>query len=104
MTRVSQFGERMMRLIESQQWLDIPSYKLEHGYALTLNLLGDSTERVRDLLHGTTKRSSPNALPKPASNDCCAWHCRTWCKTPTIGRGGRNDERSRHRVRRPADR
>jgi len=39
-------------VIEGQQWLDVPSYKLEHGMTLGLTLLGDATEPVRNLLHG----------------------------------------------------
>lgn len=51
--RVRELGERAMLSIESRPWLDVPSYKLEHGVALTLNLLGNRTWRVRSFLHGT---------------------------------------------------
>jgi nitrite reductase/ring-hydroxylating ferredoxin subunit len=53
MGRVSQFGERLSHAIEAQGWLDRPSYKLEHGLALTLNLFGDAGQRLRNALHGT---------------------------------------------------
>ncbi|HET7306099.1 MAG TPA: DUF2231 domain-containing protein, partial [Segeticoccus sp.] len=46
-------GERALRALESQAWLDRPGYQLEHGVALTTNLLGDARTRVLNLLHGT---------------------------------------------------
>jgi nitrite reductase/ring-hydroxylating ferredoxin subunit len=46
-------GERAARWIEGQWWLDTPSYKIEHGIALTFNLLGSGSHRVQDFLHGT---------------------------------------------------
>jgi hypothetical protein len=42
----------MVAVIEGQGWLDKPSYKIEHGMALALNLLGPAGVRVRDFLHG----------------------------------------------------
>jgi len=53
MGRVVQLAERAVHAIEGQRWLDVPSYKLEHGYALVLNLLGGASEHVRSALHGT---------------------------------------------------
>lgn len=51
--RLAEVAERALTAVEGQQWLDAPSYKLEHGMALVLNLLGGATEPVRNLLHGT---------------------------------------------------
>jgi hypothetical protein len=53
MGRFADAAERVMAAIEGQQWLDVPSYKIEHGYALLLNLMGEATDRVRNGLHGT---------------------------------------------------
>jgi hypothetical protein len=33
-------GDRIVAVIESQGWLYKPSYKIEHGMTLALNLLG----------------------------------------------------------------
>ncbi len=41
-----------MGFIEDQEWLDGPSYKVEHGFALTMNLLGARNEPVANFLHG----------------------------------------------------
>jgi len=51
--RFRQAAERAVNAVESQEWLDKPSYKLEHGMALALNLLGEHGERVGNFLHGT---------------------------------------------------
>lgn len=51
--RFAKAAERVVKMIESQSWLDKPSYKIEHGLALTSNLLGEPGERLRTLLHGT---------------------------------------------------
>ncbi len=40
-----------MNAVESQEWLDKPSYKLEHGVALTLHLLGEHGQRVGNFEH-----------------------------------------------------
>lgn len=53
MGRFAETAERALTTIEGQEWLDTPSYKLEHGFALVLNMLGDATEPVRNALHGT---------------------------------------------------
>lgn len=45
-------SERWTRAIEGQQWLDRPSYKLEHGLALVFNLFGDQGKPLQDALHG----------------------------------------------------
>lgn len=45
-------GDRIVAVIEGQDWLDKPSYKIEHGMTLVLNLLGPAGVRVRDFLHG----------------------------------------------------
>jgi nitrite reductase/ring-hydroxylating ferredoxin subunit/uncharacterized membrane protein len=50
--RFSDIAARALGAVEGQQWLDTPSYKLEHAIALTLNLLGDASEPVRNMLHG----------------------------------------------------
>lgn len=39
--------------VEGTEALDGPSYSLEHGVALTLNLLGGAGDAVRNALHGT---------------------------------------------------
>ena len=49
---VRRTAERAMHLIERQKWLDAPGYKLEHGVALTFNLLGARARPLQDLLHG----------------------------------------------------
>lgn len=50
---VRRLTDRATRAVESQQWLDAPSYKLEHGLALVFNLLGSAGRPVRTALHGT---------------------------------------------------
>lgn len=47
------WAERTVGRIEDQERLDGPSYTLEHGFALTMNLLGDRNESVANFLHGT---------------------------------------------------
>ncbi len=49
---VRQVGERAAQLIERQEWLNKPGYKLEHGMALAFNLAGPRGRRLQDLLHG----------------------------------------------------
>ncbi len=53
---MAEFAERVLVIVEGQQWLDKPSHKLEHGLALVLNLLGDAVQPVRNALHGTWLR------------------------------------------------
>lgn len=52
-TAVRRVGERAMQAIEGQEWLDAPSYKLEHGLGLTFLLLRSAGRPLQDLLHGT---------------------------------------------------
>lgn len=47
------FGDRVTHAIEGLQWLDRPSYALEHGVALVFTLLGSAGRPVRSALHGT---------------------------------------------------
>jgi uncharacterized membrane protein len=49
---VSVVGGHLVHTVEGQQWLDRPSYKLEHLLALTFNLLGSSSKPAQDVLHG----------------------------------------------------
>lgn len=53
MRRPAELGEWVVRLLEGQQWVDTPSYKVEHVIGLAFNLLGDEGARVRNFLHGT---------------------------------------------------
>ena len=50
---VSKFGESAVAVVERQQWLDAPGYKLEHGLSLVLTTLGRRGRGLQDLLHGT---------------------------------------------------
>lgn len=50
---VARVGQSAVTVIERQQWLDAPGYKLEHGLALIFNTLGSRGRGVQDLLHGT---------------------------------------------------
>lgn len=52
MSVVGRVGERIIAAIEDQRWLDTPGYKLEHGLALSFNLLGPRSRGVQDVLHG----------------------------------------------------
>jgi len=49
---VAKFGAAAIEAIQRQRWLDTPGYKLEHGLALTFNLLGARSRAVQDVLHG----------------------------------------------------
>jgi nitrite reductase/ring-hydroxylating ferredoxin subunit/uncharacterized membrane protein len=53
MTRLTDVADRAVTAIGGQAWLDKPSYKIEHGVSLVLNLLGPASHPVRKLLHGT---------------------------------------------------
>lgn len=53
MGRILRSVERVGHAIEGQRWLDIPSYRLEHALALTVNVFGDASGRIRNTLHGT---------------------------------------------------
>lgn len=52
MSRVAKIGTAAIEAIQGQRWLDTPGYKLEHGLALTFNLLGARSRTVQDVLHG----------------------------------------------------
>jgi nitrite reductase/ring-hydroxylating ferredoxin subunit/uncharacterized membrane protein len=52
-TRLSELAGRAVTAVESQRWLDKPSYKLENGLALVSTLLGDLGRPALNLLHGT---------------------------------------------------
>lgn len=51
--RLRAFADRTVDRIESQDWIDRPSYRAEHVLALVLNLLGGANGKVRNALHGT---------------------------------------------------
>lgn len=53
MGRILRSVERACHAMEGQGWVDRPSHKLEHGFALTVNLFGDVSGRIRNALHGT---------------------------------------------------
>lgn len=52
MGSVTDVGARVVSVLERQRWLDPLGYKLEHGLALTFNLLGRRSRTVQDALHG----------------------------------------------------
>lgn len=45
-------AERAVHLIECQEWLDTPGYKIEHGLAFAFALSGRRARRLQDLLQG----------------------------------------------------
>lgn len=45
-------GPRMLAMVERQEWLDRPSYRLEHILTLLFNALGQTRDRVMNLLNG----------------------------------------------------
>lgn len=51
--RARSIGERLVREVEAQEWLDRPSYRFEHVMATSLNLPGDASTPIRNALHGT---------------------------------------------------
>ena len=51
--RVGDAVESATRAAERLKWLDGPSYRLEHGMALTFTLFGGASDRVRNALNGT---------------------------------------------------
>lgn len=53
MAVLAAIADRLVSAVEGAEWLDRPSYRLEHGFALTLNLFGEATGAVRDALNGT---------------------------------------------------
>ncbi|WP_424080528.1 Rieske 2Fe-2S domain-containing protein [Mycobacterium sp.] len=44
--------ERLLSVIGSQEWLDRPSYRLEHLVAIAFNALGNSRDRIANALNG----------------------------------------------------
>ncbi|WP_424381272.1 Rieske 2Fe-2S domain-containing protein [Mycobacterium sp.] len=44
--------ERLLSVIGSQEWLDRPSYRLEHLVAIAFNALGNSRDRTANALNG----------------------------------------------------
>lgn len=44
---------RVLAAVENQNWLDRPSYRLEHALTFALAALGRHRERVTNVLHGT---------------------------------------------------
>ncbi|MDP7721139.1 Rieske 2Fe-2S domain-containing protein [Mycobacterium sp. TY814] len=46
------FGPRVLAMIERQEWLDRPSYRLEHIMAFLFNALGRMRDRVMNALNG----------------------------------------------------
>ncbi|GAB7144193.1 Rieske 2Fe-2S domain-containing protein [Mycobacterium riyadhense] len=46
------FGSRVLRAIGRQQWLDRPSYRLEHVLSFGFNALGGARDRVTNALNG----------------------------------------------------
>ena len=44
--------DRLVHAVENQQWIDRPSYKLEHLVALAYNSLGGRSTTAQDTLHG----------------------------------------------------
>lgn len=49
---VRRVAERAIHLVERQEWLNTPGYKMEHGVAFGFNLAGARARPLRDLLHG----------------------------------------------------
>src|SRR6478735_2902279 len=45
-------GSRVLAAIGRQDWLDRPSYRLEHVLTLVVNALGPARDRVMNLLNG----------------------------------------------------
>jgi len=50
---VDNIGSKTLKSLGRQQWLDRPSYRLEHVLAVTFAALGRNRERVSNGLHGT---------------------------------------------------
>lgn len=47
------YGSRSIEALGRQQWLDRPSYRLEHALTFVFAALGRHRERVTNVLHGT---------------------------------------------------
>ena len=51
--RVRAVGSRALSAVAQQEWLDRPSYRLEHVLTIVFASFGGSRERVSNALHGT---------------------------------------------------
>lgn len=49
---VRRVAERYAQVVERQEWLNKPGYKLEHGMAFVFGLAGARARPLQDLLHG----------------------------------------------------
>ena len=47
------WGQRMVDAVGRQNWLDRPSYRLEHALTIVFASFGGARERVSNALHGT---------------------------------------------------
>ncbi|GFG76282.1 Rieske 2Fe-2S domain-containing protein [Mycobacterium botniense] len=50
--RIHRLGMWVLSLLGRQEWLDRPSYRLEHVLAFMFNALGGARDRVTNVLHG----------------------------------------------------
>lgn len=51
--RVREMGERLLATLGRQEWIDRPSYRLEHTLGLVLAACGGAGRRISNLLYGT---------------------------------------------------
>jgi nitrite reductase/ring-hydroxylating ferredoxin subunit/uncharacterized membrane protein len=51
--RVRDVGQQMLDMLGRQDWLDRPSYRLEHALTFVFAAFGGARERVSNFLHGT---------------------------------------------------
>ena len=68
--RTRKYGSQAVKTVGRQQWLDRPSYRLEHALTLVFAAFGRRRERVTNVLHGTwlghPLHSALTALPTGA--------------------------------------
>ena len=50
--RLQKLGSRVLSAIGRQEWLDRPSYRLEHALSFAYNAMGGARDRVTNALHG----------------------------------------------------
>ena len=50
--RLQKLGSRVLSAIGRQEWLDRPSYRLEHALSFAYNAMGGARNRVTNALHG----------------------------------------------------
>lgn len=50
--RIHKFGERVLKVLGRQEWLDRPSYRFEHVLTFVFNAFGPARDRVTNMLHG----------------------------------------------------